>query len=64
MLLTMVFLLPYGAYAALVSLTISREIPEATIKAVNTLIVSFATATAYVLIGVAMFSSEPIFRLV
>ncbi|MGB7171270.1 MAG: FUSC family protein [Acidobacteriaceae bacterium] len=63
-LVTMVFKIPYGAYAALFALTISRENPDATIKAVTTLIVSFAAAVAYVLVGALIFSSEPVIRLV
>jgi multidrug resistance protein MdtO len=61
--LVMVFQIPYGAYAALFALTISRESPDATIKAVRTLIVSFAVAVAYVLVGAFVFSGEPLLRL-
>src|ERR1700744_3269107 len=51
MILTMTFEIPYGAYAALFALTISRENPDATVKAVRTLLVSFAVSTAYALVG-------------
>jgi multidrug resistance protein MdtO len=64
MILVMVFRIPYGAYAALFAVTISRENPDATLRAVRTLIVSFAAATLYVLIGAAIFSGEPVLRLV
>jgi len=64
MLLTMVFRIPYGSYAALFTLTLSRENPDATLKAVKTLIVWFGAAVAYVLLGALIFSSEPVLRLV
>jgi multidrug resistance protein MdtO len=63
MLAVMVFRIPYGAYAALFALTISRENPDATLGAVRTLIVSFAVAAAYALVGAVIFSSEPVLRL-
>jgi multidrug resistance protein MdtO len=40
MLLTMTFRIPYGAYGAIYALTISRENPEATAKAVKTVILA------------------------
>lgn len=63
MVLVMTFQIPYGAYAALFALTISRENPDATLKAVRTLIVSFAVAVTYVLVGAFIFSGEPVLRL-
>jgi multidrug resistance protein MdtO len=63
MVLVMTFQIPYGAYAALFAVNISRENPDATLKAVRTLIVSFAAAVAYVLVGAFVFSGEPMLRL-
>jgi multidrug resistance protein MdtO len=64
MIIVMVFRIPFGAYAALFALTISRENPDATVRAVRTLVVSFAVGVVYVLVGAVIFSSEPVLRLV
>lgn len=64
MLLTMTFKIPYGAYAAVYSLTISREDPEATRKAAWTIIVAFTLSVLYVLIGAALFLQDPNLRLI
>jgi multidrug resistance protein MdtO len=63
MILVMTFRIPYGAYATLFALTISRENPDATLTAVRTLIVSFAAGVVYVLVGAFIFSGEPVLRL-
>jgi multidrug resistance protein MdtO len=63
MLLTMTFKIPYGAYGAVYCLTISRENPQATAKAVRTLIVAFTFSVLYVLIGAMFFLQDPNLRL-
>jgi multidrug resistance protein MdtO len=64
MVLTMTFRIPYGAYGALYALTISRENPDATLREVRTIIVSFALAVATVLASALLFSGDPAARLV
>lgn len=64
MLVTMVFRIPYGAYGAVYALTISRENPDATLKAVKSILVTFAVAVADVLVGALLFSGDPLLRLV
>ena len=64
MLLDMTFKIPYGAYAAMYALTTSRDSPEATLRSVKTTVMGFAIAAAYVLMGGALFSSEPALRVV
>jgi len=64
MLVTMVFRIPYGAYGAVYALTISRENPDATLKAVKTILITFAVAVADVLVGALLFSGDPLLRLV
>jgi multidrug resistance protein MdtO len=63
MILTMVFRMPYGAYAALYAVTISRENPQATIKEVKTIVVAFAVCVLYVLAGAMSFLVDPDLRL-
>lgn len=63
MILTMVFRMPYGAYATLYALTISRENPQTTIKEVKTIIVAFAASALYVLAGAMFLLSDPDLRL-
>jgi multidrug resistance protein MdtO len=63
MILTMVFRMPYGAYAALYAVTISRENPQATIKEVKTIVVAFAVCVLYVLAGAMFFLVDPDLRL-
>src|SRR5246127_3154940 len=63
MILTMVFRMPYGAYAALYAVTISRENPQATIKEVRTIIVAFALCVLYILAGAMFFLADPELRL-
>lgn len=64
MLINMTFRIPYGAYGAVYALTISRENPNATLKAVRTIVIAFAIAVAVVLLGAVLFSGEPVLRLV
>lgn len=63
MILTMVWRMPYGAYATLYALTISRENPETTIKEVKTIIVAFAVCVLYILAGAVFLLSDPDLRL-
>ncbi|MBV8631064.1 MAG: FUSC family protein [Silvibacterium sp.] len=62
MLVTMVFQIPYGAFAAIYAFTASRENPDATLKDVQTTVFGYALGTAYVLIGAIFFSGEPVIR--
>jgi multidrug resistance protein MdtO len=63
MFLTLVFHIPYGAYGAIYGLTISRENPQATVRAFETIIVAFAFSVVYVLIGALFFLQDPNLRL-
>src|ERR1700684_3555346 len=51
MLITMTFRMPYGAYASLYALTISRESPQTTGRAVKSIVAAFALGGAYVLMS-------------
>jgi multidrug resistance protein MdtO len=63
MILTMTFRLPYGMHGAVFTLTISRESPRTTMRAVRTVVTIFAFSAVYILIG-AMFSlGDPMLRL-
>src|SRR5258705_12551345 len=63
MLITMTFRLPYGMHSAVFTLTISRESPRATMKAVRMIVIAFAFSAVYIFIG-AMFSlDDPTLRL-
>jgi multidrug resistance protein MdtO len=59
-LITMTFRVPYGAYAALYALTISRESPQITVKQAKTIVAAFALGGAYVLIGAVFFLGDPL----
>src|SRR5580700_3858700 len=48
MIITMTFRIPYGAYAAAFALTISRESPQITVKALRTIVVGWALGAAYI----------------
>jgi len=63
MLITMTFRMPYGAYAALYALTISRESPQTIGKAVTSIVAAFVLGGAYVLISAYFFSGDPLLRL-
>ena len=63
MLINMTFRIPYGAYGAIYALTISREDPESTVKAVKTIIIAFALSVLYVLVGAMFFLQDPNLRL-
>lgn len=64
MVLVMTLRIPYGAYGAVYALTISRENPDATLKAVRIILVSFAAAVTDVLIGAIFFSGDPLLRVI
>lgn len=60
MLLVMTFRLPDGALAVIFTLLLSRENPTETFRGGVRIILSFATATAWTLIGVALLVDNPI----
>ena len=47
MVITMTFRMPYGAYASLYALTISRESPQTTGTAVKSIVAAFVLGGAY-----------------
>jgi multidrug resistance protein MdtO len=63
MLITMTFRMPYGAYAALYALTISRESPQTIGKAVKSIVAACALGGAYVLMSTWVFLGDPLLRL-
>jgi multidrug resistance protein MdtO len=60
MILVMTFQIPNGFLGAIFTLFLSRENPTATLVAGVRTIAAFLLATAYTLIGAAMFVSEPL----
>jgi multidrug resistance protein MdtO len=63
MILTMTFQIPFGWVATLFTLLITRESPEATVKAARVVMVAFAAGGVDVLVGAMFFSGEPLLRL-
>ncbi len=63
MIVTMTFRIPYGAYAAIFALQISRESPRATVQNVKTILIAFACSALYILIGAIFFLGDPVHRL-
>jgi multidrug resistance protein MdtO len=63
MLITMTFRMPWGAYASLYALTISRETPQTTGAAVKSIVAAFVLGGAYVLISACFFFGDPLPRL-
>jgi len=63
MIVCMTFRIPYGAYAAIYAVTISRESPQATVNALRTMVIAFAVAAAVVLLGATLFLDDPLLRL-
>ncbi|HWO37202.1 MAG TPA: FUSC family protein [Candidatus Acidoferrum sp.] len=63
MIVTLVFRLPYGAYGAIFAMTISRENPQATLNAAQTIVFAFALSVLYVLAGALLFLADPTTRL-
>jgi multidrug resistance protein MdtO len=63
MIMVMTFRIPYGAYAGVYALTISRESPQATVKDLKRIVIAFAFAAVAVLIGAMFFLNDPNLRL-
>lgn len=63
MVLTMIFRIPYGAYAAIYTFIISRESPRETINSAITEALAFVCSILYTLIGAMLFVSHPMMRL-
>jgi multidrug resistance protein MdtO len=63
MIVSMTFRMPYGAYAAIYALTISRESPQATLNSMRTTAVAFVVAAAVVLVAATLFLDDPVLRL-
>jgi hypothetical protein len=59
---SMTFRLPYGAYAALYALNISRDSLEGTRRAVQSIVVGFLFAGAYILGGTLVVLGDPVLR--
>jgi multidrug resistance protein MdtO len=62
MILNMIFRLPYGAYAAIFALTLSRESVEATASAVRMIAIGFLLAGAYIILGLMVALADPALR--
>ena len=62
MIISMTFQLPYGAYAALYALNLSRESLEGSRRAVQSIVVGFAFAGAYILTGTLIVIGDPLLR--
>jgi multidrug resistance protein MdtO len=63
MVINMTFRIPYGAYAAMYGLILSRESPQATVEAAKTMLSGFAFSVIYLLIGAFFFLADPQLRL-
>jgi len=64
MIISMTFRLPYGAYAALFALNVSRDSLEGTRRAVRAIVVGFFLSGAYILVGATLFMGDPLLRFV
>jgi multidrug resistance protein MdtO len=62
MIISMTFRLPYGAYAALYALNVSRDSLEGTKRAVHWIVVGFGFAGAYLLTGTMLVLGDPVLR--
>lgn len=62
MIITMIFRLPYGAYAALFAFNISRDSVQETTRAVWVIILGFALGGAYVLPAAMLVIADPLLR--
>jgi multidrug resistance protein MdtO len=62
MIISMTFRLPYGAYAALFALNLSRESLPGSRRAVQSIIVGFVLAGAYLLTGAMLVLGDPLLR--
>src|SRR5262245_56828792 len=63
MIITMTFRTPYGPYAALYALTISRESLGATANEVRSLSIGVAFSAGYILLGATLALGDPMWRL-
>lgn len=63
MVINMTFKIPFGAFAALYALILSREHPLSTLQAAKTIVVWFSFSAAYVVVGAIVFSGEPVLRI-
>ena len=64
MVISMTFGLPYGAYGAIYGLILSRESLEATAGAVRSVVIGFAIAVAYILLGYMLALGDPFTRFI
>jgi len=64
MIICMTFRLPYGAYATLYALNLSRDSLEGTRRAVQSIILGFTLAGAYILTGTLLFLDDPVLRFI
>ncbi len=62
MMISMTFRLPYGAYAALFALNLSRESLPGSRRAVQSIVVGFVLAGAYLLTGTMLVLGDPLLR--
>lgn len=62
MIISMTFRLPYGAYAAIFALTLSRDNLDATANAVRMITIGFLLAGAYVILGLMVALADPALR--
>jgi multidrug resistance protein MdtO len=62
MIISMTFRLPYGAYAALFALNLSRESLEAGATAVRMIVIGFVLAGAYTFAGAMLVLGDPMLR--
>jgi multidrug resistance protein MdtO len=62
MVISMVFRLPYGAYGAVFAITLSRESLEATASAARIILIAFALAGAFVMLGLMLALDDPALR--
>jgi multidrug resistance protein MdtO len=62
MILVMTFRLPFGAFAVIFTLIISREDQQSTLKAVRTIIVGFVVGAAAVILGALVSAGDPMLR--
>src|SRR6266850_3471030 len=63
MIITMTFRIPYGMHGAVFTLIISRESPRATMRAVRTIVITFACSAVYIFIGALFSLDDPTLRL-
>jgi multidrug resistance protein MdtO len=63
MIISMTFRIPFGAYAGIWALVLSRESLEGTAVAVRMIAIGFVLAGAYVVVGAMLFLGDPTLRL-